>query len=154
MGTPRSLAFAAFLTFGSGLAASVAVAQPSLIVDELQRSTRVMQIAAATTGVITGHVLDERGRPLADAVVSAVGGSTSFAVSDRAGQFTLRALMPGPYLVRAHLDGYVSARQTIVTVRPAARATSTFTLRRDGSATEPRLLAAGGSEIAAPAESA
>jgi hypothetical protein len=153
MGTPRSLAFSAFLTCFSGLAAGVAGAQPGLIVDEPQRSTRVTQLAAATTGVIVGHVLDDRGRPLADAVVSAVGGSTSFAVSDRAGQFTLRSLMPGPYLVRAHLDGYVSARQTIVTVRPAARATSTFTLRREGHAGEPRLLAAGGGEIAAPAES-
>jgi TonB dependent receptor-like, beta-barrel/Carboxypeptidase regulatory-like domain len=145
MGTPRRLAFSAFLGCLSGLAAGVASAQPLRIADSSQ-PTRVTQIAAATTGVIAGQVLDDRGRPLADAVVSAVGGSTSFAVSDRAGQFTLRALMPGPYLVRAHLDGYISARNTIVTVRPAGRATSTFTLRREGSAS---LLSAGTSELGA-----
>ena len=151
MGTPRSLAFAAFLTSVSGLAAGVAAAQP-LRVDDTQGGNRIVQIAAATTGVITGQVLDERGQPLPDAVVSAVGGSTSFAVSDRGGQFTLRALMPGPYLIRAHLDGYVAARQTIVTVRPAARTVSTFTLRRSSTAGDARVVAAGASAIGAAPE--
>jgi hypothetical protein len=139
MGTPRSVALSAFLACFCGLAAGVASAQPAL-----------KQIAAVSTGSIAGHVLDERGQPLADVVVSAVGGSTSFAVSDSAGQFTLRSLTPGPYLVRAHLDGYVGARSTIVNVRPASRATSTFTMRREGEADAPRVLAAGAGEVAAP----
>ena len=145
MGTPRSVALSVFLVSFSGLAVGVAAAQPGTSSDDPQFSPRITQIASATTGVIAGQVLDERGQPLSDVVISAVGGSTSFAVSDGAGQFILRSLTPGPYLVRAHLDGYVSARNTIVTVRPSARALSTFMLRREGDA---RLLAAGASAIA------
>jgi hypothetical protein len=150
MGTPRSLAFTAFIACITGVATGVASAQTSRLVDDSPSSSSVTQIASATTGTITGQVLDERGQPLADAVVSAVGGSTSFGVTDRAGHYTIRSLTPGPYLIRAHLDGYVSARQTIVTVRPAARTVSTFTLRRDASASDTRLVAAGASEVEAP----
>jgi hypothetical protein len=149
MGTPRGLALSAFLACFSGLAVGVASAQPSRSLDDLQVS-QITRIASATTGIIAGHVLDELGQPLPDVVISAVGGSTSFAVSDRAGQFTLLSLPPGPYLVRAHLEGYVAARQTIVTVRPAARAVSTFTLRREGEA---RVLAAGSGAVAAVPDS-
>jgi len=147
MGTPRGLALSALLACVSGLAVGVASAQSLPPPVDGLLSPRVTQIASATTGVIAGQVLDERGQPLADVVISAVGGSTSFAVSDRAGQFTLRALNPGPYLVRAHLDGYVAARHTIVTVRPSARAVSTFTLRREGAA---GVLAAGAAAVDAP----
>lgn len=139
MGTPRSLALSAFLGCLSGLAAGVAGAQPI-----------ITQIATLSTGTISGQVLDDRGHPLSDVVVSAVGGSTSFAVTDPAGHFTLRALNPGPYLLRAHLEGYVGARSTIVTVRPAARTLSTFTMRRQGSATAPEVIAAGTTLGAAP----
>ena len=144
MGSPRCVALSAFLACFTGLAASVAAAQP-LGTSADQREAHVLQIAAATTGSITGQVLDERGQPLTDVVISAVGGSTSFAVSDRAGQFTLNSLTPGPYLVRAHLEGYVAARHTIVTVRPSARTVSTFTLRRAGET----VLAAGATAIGA-----
>jgi outer membrane receptor protein involved in Fe transport len=118
---------------------------------------QITQIAAATTGTITGLVLDERGQPLDGVVISAMGHSTSFAVSDGAGQFTLRALTPGPYLVRAHLQGYLPARNVMVSVRPSARTVSTFTLRREGKAGDPRVAAAGmgGTEIVAvPSEKA
>lgn len=95
------------------------------------------------TGTITGLVVDERGAPLDGVVVSAMGGTTAFAVSDQSGHFTLRSLMPGPYLVRAHLDGYLPARSTMVNVRPAARTMSTFRLRREGKSGEPRVATAG-----------
>src|SRR5688500_11195967 len=156
MGTPRSLALPALLACFSfsGLAVGVAAAQPHNTPDRSQ-PPRILQIAAATTGTIAGQVLDERGQPLDGVVVSAMGGSTSFAVSDRAGQFTLASLTPGPYLLRAHLDGYLPARNTMVNVRPAGRTLSTFTLRREGKVGAPRITAAGvgGSEIgAAPAD--
>ena len=141
MGTPGSLARSAFLALVTGLAAGVASAQPV-----------ITQVASATTGTITGQILDERGRPVPDVVVSAVGGSTSFAVSDAGGEFTLRSLTPGPYLVRAHRDGYVGARSTIVTVRPSLRTISTFTMRREGSADEPAVVAAGATDVAAVAD--
>jgi hypothetical protein len=144
MGIPRGLALLAFLACFSGLAAGVAAAQSGGTADG-QFSPRITQIASATTGIIVGQVLDERGQPLEDAVISAIGGSTSFAVSDGAGHFTLRALTPGPYLVRAHLEGYVAARHTIVTVRPSMRSVSTFTLRREDG----RVIAAGATAIEA-----
>lgn len=150
MGTPCSVALSAFVACLSGLAGGVAAAQPSTPPQDGSLTPRITQIASATTGLIAGHVLDERGQPLPDVVISAVGGSTSFAVSDQAGQFTLRALTPGPYLVRAHLDGYVSARQTIVTVRPSARVVSSFMLRREGDA---RILGAGSATVSAAPES-
>jgi outer membrane receptor protein involved in Fe transport len=136
MGSPLSVALSAFFACFTGLAVSVASAQPA-----------ITQIAAATTGSIIGQVLDEGGQPLSDVVVSAVGGSTSFAVTDAAGQFALPSLTPGPYLLRAHLEGYVGARSSIVTVRPSARTVSTFTMRRTGKADDPRVLAAGASEV-------
>jgi hypothetical protein len=137
MGTPRSLARSAFFACVTALAAGVAAAQPV-----------ITQIASATTGSIAGQVLDERGQPLADVVVSAVGSTTSVAITNPAGEFSLRSLTPGPYLVRAHLDGYVGARSTIVTVRPALKTVSTFTMRQEGPGDEPRVLAAGAAAVA------
>ena len=140
------IALAALVCFG-GLAAGVASAQvvPPTI------PTQVTQLATAATGVITGTVLDDAGKPLDGVVISAMGGSTSFAVSDRTGQFTLRSLMPGPYLVRAHLDGYLPARGTMLNVRPASRTASNFTLRRAGRPGDPRVATAslGGAETEA-----
>jgi hypothetical protein len=145
MGTPQRFALSVWLAAVSGLAASVSAAQSVPGTGALPLGApRIIQIASATTGTIGGQVLDERGQPLADVVVSAVGESTSFAVSDRAGQYTLRALTPGPYLVRAHREGYIAARQSIVTVRPSARTNSTFKLRRDAGSAESRLAAAVG----------
>jgi hypothetical protein len=102
----------------------------------------VTQIASATTGSISGVVLDPSGRPLDGVVVSALGTSSGFAVSDRNGEFTIRQLMPGPYLLRAHLQGYLPARNAMVNVRPASRTVSTFTLKPEGTADRPRFLAA------------
>jgi hypothetical protein len=103
----------------------------------------ITQIASATTGSIAGVVLDDRGQPLDGVVVSALGTSSGFAVSDADGQFTIRQLTPGPYLLRAHLQGFTSARNAMVNVRPSSRTVSTFTLRREGTAAEPRVVAAG-----------
>ncbi|MGE4083009.1 MAG: TonB-dependent receptor [Vicinamibacterales bacterium] len=101
----------------------------------------VARVAAATAGTIYGVVLDERGEPIDGVVISALGGATAFAVTDRAGQYQLTQLPPGPYVVRAHRDGFALVRSTLVNVRPAVRAPSSFTLRRTGDA--PRVLAAG-----------
>lgn len=149
MGTPSRL-FVSALTLGLvALPASVAVAQdaPGLGVE------RVTNLASAATGVIEGTVLDESGAPLDGVVISALGGTTAFAVSDTFGQFSLRQLPPGPYLVRAHLQGFLAARSTMVNVRPAARSASKFTLRRIGAADEPRIVEAalGATAIDAPA---
>ena len=94
----------------------------------------VTNIAAATADHIAGSVTDEAGKPLDGVVISALGGTTAFAVSDKAGQFTLKQLPPGAYVLRAHLQGFHAPRSTMVNVRPAARSASTFTLRREATA--------------------
>src|SRR4030095_15871140 len=73
----------------------------------------VSQFASITPAELRGVVVDERAQPLAGAVISALGGASAFAVTDRNGRFALRDLPAGPYLVRAHLQGYASARARI-----------------------------------------
>lgn len=102
----------------------------------------VTKIATTETGLIEGRVTDEAGKPLDGAVVSALGGATAFAVSDKTGAYALKQLPPGPYLVRVHLAGFLAARSTMVNVRPSTRSASSFTLRREGSASGPRVAEA------------
>jgi len=102
----------------------------------------VTKIAATDTGLIEGRVTDEGGKPLDGAVISALGGTTAFAVSDRGGQYSLKQLPPGPYLVRVHLAGFLAARSAMVNVRPSTRSASSFMLRREGSENAPRIAEA------------
>jgi outer membrane receptor protein involved in Fe transport len=109
----------------------------------------VTRIASTDTGLIEGKVTDERGKPLDGAVISALGGTTAFAVSDSAGQYTLKQLPPGPYLVRVHLAGFLAARSTMINVRPSTRSASSFTLRREGADGAPRIAEASVAAIGA-----
>lgn len=109
----------------------------------------VVRVAAVAAGSIYGAVLDETGAPIDGAVVSALGGATAFAVTDRAGQYRLNELPPGPYVVRAHCEGFAGTRSTLVNVRPDSRAPSSFTLKR-GDADAPQVMAAGVGVDAAP----
>jgi hypothetical protein len=99
----------------------------------------VTTVTSAETGFIEGNVKDESGKPLDGVVISALGGTTAFAVSDKTGKYTLKQLPPGPYVVRAHLAGFLAARSTMVNVRPAGRSASSFTLRKEGSPDAPRI---------------
>jgi hypothetical protein len=90
-------------------------------------------IAAFAPGSIHGIVRDETGIPVAGATVSAVGASTAVAVTDRNGRFDLQTLSPGPYLVRAHLTGYVAPRAQVVEVRSSGRVSSSISIRRSGA---------------------
>jgi len=124
----------------------------STLAEAQGRFQPVTRIAAAETGLIEGTVTDELGKPLDGAVISALGGTTAFAVSDQSGQFTLKQLPPGPYLLRVHLSGFLAGRSTMVNVRPAARSASSFTLKREGTANTPRITEAAVAAIgAAPA---
>ena len=114
----------------------------------------VTTIVSAETGLIEGRVVDEAGKPLDGAVVSALGNTTAFAVSDKAGQYTLKQLPPGPYLLRAHLSGFLAARSAMVNVRPSSRIASSFTLRREGSATAPRITEAAVAAVGAAPDDA
>ncbi|HMD37350.1 MAG TPA: TonB-dependent receptor [Vicinamibacterales bacterium] len=100
----------------------------------------VSRVATLATGAIQGTVQDEKGSPVAGAAVSALGATTALAYTDRSGRFELRTLPPGPYLVRAHLSGFVAPRGQIVDVRPSVRTSSSIAMRRTAT---PNVIAAG-----------
>ena len=100
----------------------------------------VARTASLASGSILGVVLDERGLPVAGAVVSALGTTTVTAVTDKAGKFELARLAPGPYHVRAHCAGFVASHPETIQVNTSGRSTSTLALRRVGAMT---VLAAG-----------
>ena len=90
----------------------------------------IPRLVSLAPGGIQGLVMDEAGAPISGAVVSALGSNSAFAVTDRAGHFELKGLPPGPYLIRAHLTGYVTSRGQIVRVLPSTRSSSSIALRR------------------------
>jgi hypothetical protein len=106
-----------------------------------QPAQPVGRVVSFAPGSILGVVRNESGEPISGVVVSALGATTTFVVSDRNGRFEFGTLSPGPYVVRAHLSGYLAPRPEMIQVRASARATSSIALRRAGSS--PPLLAAG-----------
>lgn len=108
------------------------------------RPQPVTRIAALAQADLHGVVLDDRGQPVAGAVVSALGSMSAFAISGRDGRFAFRNLPSGPYLVRAHLQGYLPARGRIIQVSPTVHDVSTLALTRRAEETDPPpVLAAG-----------
>ena len=85
--------------------------------------------------MIHGVVLDNHGQPLPGAVISAFGSTTVFAVTDPDGRFSFRDIPYGPYLVRAHLQGYLPPRARLIQVDRATLTVSAIALtpRDDGS---------------------
>ena len=136
--------------------ACVAVTAPAAAQIARPLPQPITQLAAAAQIDLRGIVLDDRGEPLIGAVVSALGSTTAFAVSDREGRFSFRNLAPGPYLVRAHLQGYVPARGRIVQVDANNRSPFTIALTRRDQGEEPQILAAAvgatGAEGSAPVD--
>ncbi len=92
----------------------------------------VVARATSTPGSIRGVVMDERGRPLAGAVVSAMGAATAVAESDSAGRFLLAELEPDAYVVRAHLLGFARSERMVLNVEPGSPVVSSLVLRRLG----------------------
>jgi outer membrane receptor protein involved in Fe transport len=109
----------------------------------VSRPPAVSQIASVTPAELRGVVVDERAQPLAGAVISALGGASAFAVTDRNGRFTLRDLPAGPYLVRAHMQGYASARDRIVQLSTSTRDLSTAPTKVAAKDDRPQVLQAG-----------
>jgi hypothetical protein len=110
--------------------------------------------ASVAPGELHGVTQDDKGQPLAGAVVSALGSTTVFAVSDRDGRFAFRNLPPGPYLVRAHLQGFVPPRARVISVNPGARQVSTLALTRVATEGDPPAVLAAGVAESAPGEPA
>src|SRR5215510_1846771 len=128
------------------------VALPQLaITPQLKASSSAAPIKPSE---LNGVVRDELGKPLSGAVVSALGSTSAFAVSNEDGRFTFRNLPPGPYLVRAHLQNYLPSRGRVVQVTPDGRTTSTIELtRKPSDSTEPAVIAAGVGPVGEPAAS-
>jgi TonB dependent receptor/Carboxypeptidase regulatory-like domain len=109
----------------------------------VSRPSAIRQLASVTPAELRGVVIDERAQPLAGAVISALGGASAFAVTDGSGRFTLRDLPVGPYLVRAHLQGYASARDRIVQISTATRDISISLTKVATKDDQPQVLQAG-----------
>ena len=90
----------------------VSVLRPA---DDLRPQVERLQ-ARATTGTISGTVIDEAGSGLRGAMVSALGVTLASTVTDEKGQFTLHQLPPGEYLLRAHMLGFAASTGLMVRV--------------------------------------
>jgi hypothetical protein len=111
--------------------------------------------ASISLGELHGVVEDDRGQPVAGAVVSAIGTTTLFALADAGGRFVFRNVALGPYVVRAHLQGYVSARPRVIQVTSSQNSTYVLSLTRTvGTPEAPTVLTAGVSGAAPPPEPA
>jgi len=135
-----------------GLTVSAASAQTSGLGPALS-STPQFQQAKLAAGVIRGSVLDDRGVPLGDAMVSALSPlSSRMVVTDARGRFRIDQLPSGVYVVRVHRTGFVSARREGVRVGTsgATADVDAIRLRRDENAPAARPILAAG--IDAPAE--
>ncbi len=106
----------------------------------------------APGGSIVSFVRDQSGRPLAGAIVSAVGRRIVTSVTDEQGRCVFSALPAGDYLVRVHRTGYVSTSSLLVLAGPGANSTWSFVLKpqlaraidpRQARKPAPDILAAG-----------
>lgn len=123
----------------------VAAATPATA--QIGAGTPAVMLSAAAPisphAVIQGVVLDAQGQPLAGAVVSAFGSTTVFAVSDPEGRFSFRNVPYGPYLVRAHLQGYLPPRARLIQVDRASLTVSAIALARSARDDDAPVLTAG-----------
>ena len=116
------------------------------------RPQPVTRIAALAQADLHGVVLDDRGQAVAGAVISALGATSAFAVSGRDGRFSFRNLPSGPYLVRAHLQGYLPARGRIIQVSPTIHDVSMIAMTRradEGESTQVLAAGVGPAEVTA-----
>lgn len=106
----------------------------------------------ALGGSIVSFVRDQSGRPVAGAIVSAVGRRIVTSVTDDEGRCVFNALPAGDYLVRVHRTGFVSTSSLLVLAGPGANTTWSFVLKtqspravdpRQARKASPEILAAG-----------
>ena len=93
------------------------------------------QSVRALRGSITGTVSDDRGGPIAGALVSALGTATiAKTLTDASGRFLLDALPVGDYTVQAHRSGFAGSARATVRVSGLSAAAHSLQLRRLESA--------------------
>ncbi len=86
-------------------------------------------VRALPGGTIVAFVRDGNGRPVGDAIVTAVGKRIATGVTDKVGRCELSSLPAGDYLVRVHRAGYLSARSLVVLATPGVGTTWSFLLK-------------------------
>lgn len=126
----RVLSAAVGALCASAVGPRAAVAQPA--VASMVRPVRsVSHAMAAVAGAgVSGIVIDEHESPLAGAMVSILGTATAMTLTDASGRFSLDALPPGEYSVRAHLTGFAASPRESVHLVAAAPVTFRLQLRR------------------------
>jgi len=83
-----------------------------------------------TTGTIHGTVTDEKGKPIADAVITAISAQGARkAVSDHNGYFILPFLTPGTYSVQVIAAGFATVVQDGIAVRLNEKTRLTYALQ-------------------------
>src|SRR5215510_11623950 len=105
-----------------GLTAASASAQ--VLPKPIQQQARLM------LGSIQGVVVDDRGGPLAGAMVSALGVTSAVTTTDGRGRFVIEPLPSGQYVLRVNRTGYVSTRREGIRVGTAASEVDRIQLRR------------------------
>jgi hypothetical protein len=111
----------------------------------------VAQIAAVPHTELRGIVLDERGKPLAGAVASALGSTTAYAVSDADGRFLFQTLPYGPYLLRVHLQGYTPAPSRLIQINRDTMPVTSIVLTHAADSEDPvAVLTAGVGPVDGP----
>jgi hypothetical protein len=110
--------------------ALIGLTSPAAYAQTAPRFTGVQQTARVLLGSIQGTVSDERGGPLAGAMVSALGATMAMAVTDAHGRFAIDALPPGDYIIRVHLAGFLSTRRDNVRVGTTPATINRIELRR------------------------
>jgi hypothetical protein len=117
----------------AGLAGPLVVPEP--VSAQLVRASDTGRLAEVRTtrsvrGAITGVVSDERGGPLAGAMVSALGEMMAMAVTDKDGRFLMESLPAGEYTLRAHLSGFAASSRAKARVVASQSAVHRLQLRR------------------------
>jgi hypothetical protein len=89
------------------------------------------QSVRAIRGSITGTVSDDRGGPIAGAMVSALGATTTAkAITDASGWFSIDALPIGDYTLQAHSQGFLGSARATVRVSGLSPSLQRLQLRR------------------------
>jgi hypothetical protein len=110
------------LLLAAGVAALVSAVVP------VSAQEWVSEASSVQTSELRGMVVDESGTPVPGALVSVMGPGVSVAQSGRDGLFTLRALQPALYRVRAFLPGQASSKTAIIELTAAVPSTCSLTL--------------------------
>src|SRR5512134_1081045 len=126
-----------------GLVAAAAASPAFAQLPSRARLQAVPTVSSVPQGEIRGVIEDDKGQPLAGVVVSALGVTALFATTDAQGRFVFRNLALGPYLVRAHLQGYVPAKARVIQVGAGQAPVHVLSLTRTATPDPAKVLTAG-----------